>query len=82
MGSGILQHTRERGLCIAQAIQNGIAVAASDGSYDEATGIATSGYQLCAATMELQFDNSSLVLTNLLEKQRINPHTGASWQEF
>jgi hypothetical protein len=43
---------------IAQAIQNGIAVAASDGSYDEATGIATSGYQLCAATMELQFDNS------------------------
>jgi hypothetical protein len=43
---------------IAQAIRNGIAVAASDGSYDEATGIATSGYQLCAATTELQFDNS------------------------
>jgi hypothetical protein len=43
---------------IAQAIRNGIAVAASDGSFDEATGIATSGYQLCSATMELQFDNS------------------------
>jgi ribonuclease HI len=43
---------------IAQAIRNGIAVAASDGSFDEATGIATSGYQLCSATTELQFDNS------------------------
>jgi hypothetical protein len=43
---------------IAQAIRNGIAVAASNGSFDEATGIATSGYQLCSATTELQFDNS------------------------
>ena len=60
---------------IAQAIQNGIAVAASDGCYDEATGVATSSYQLCAATLwNCNSMTSSLVLTNPLEKQRINPY--------
>jgi hypothetical protein len=57
MGSGICNIPENMDFVIAQAICNGIAVAASNGSYDEATGIVTSGYQLCAATMELQIDN-------------------------